>query len=202
MPSQSDPTAQTLLGHLTDTKGAHELSDLTVDGVPADVALAAQYAPLTSGHLYHPQHFVGYIGSPAIGITSGLPRVTHWALDQTTAEAVTSTARVPDGVSTIDVYLWHMKLGAATDAGVTLGAAVNRLSVGTAIPSTDGVNNDAINISATGQNVVRRTLAFSGMAVSPGQILVLRFYRLPAAAFDVLAEDYGVIGMELVTNPT
>jgi hypothetical protein len=133
MPSQSDPTAQTLLGHLTDTKGAHELSDLTVDGVPADVALAAQYAPLgsTSDPIVYNVRDFGAVGDnvtddgPAVqaavdaakltggGVIFFPPSATPYRI------ATTVSAGIGQGIVSIVVE------GAAATIRPTIGSAQN-----------------------------------------------------------------------------
>lgn len=58
MPSQADPSAQTLLGHLNDRAGAHAAADLHVDerglGDDLNTALASQYAPLAVDQFVDP----------------------------------------------------------------------------------------------------------------------------------------------------
>ena len=73
MPSQGDPTAQTLLGHLTDRAGAHAAADLTVDerglGDDLDAALASQFAPSPA---------VDGDVADVLAIASLSPLVTEW----------------------------------------------------------------------------------------------------------------------------
>lgn len=73
MPTAGDPTAQTLLGHLTDRAGAHDIADLNVDerglGTEVEAALSAQYAsrPAADG-----------TAGQVLAINSLDPLVTEW----------------------------------------------------------------------------------------------------------------------------
>jgi len=152
MPSQSDPTAQTLLGHLTDPKGAHELSDLTVNGVPADAALAAQYEVITEpGFLPHAPIPRGGDATVVANVAYGFPF------------SVPSSFRVRRARIRVATRAGNVSAGITDLSG-------NRLSTSTEIAASPaGASEFAMQPAVIGRGVVNGWVSGSSSSLSLGQ---------------------------------
>jgi hypothetical protein len=155
MPSQSDPTAQTLLAHLNDRAGAHAAADLHVDerglGDALDTALASQFAPRPA---------VDGSAADVLAIASLDPLVTEWVtgggggvtleqvqddLGNTSLVAGTSLTKVyDDGAGTITLNVDAADFAAASTAPT--------ISSGAGAPASTPSKVGDIYIDTTGDN--------------------------------------------------
>jgi hypothetical protein len=119
-----------------------------------------------------------------------------WLLDATATENVTGQVLIPPGWATADIVLWWTNAGTGTGSvrwallheaqisgGDTLGGALSA--------------NDAVSSTAPAQNVVKVEFLKTAVAVAPGQVLGFRVQRLGGHADDTLANDVGLLGIEI-----
>jgi hypothetical protein len=138
--------------------------------------------------------FNAQVGAPTQIAWRGA-RGTIWSLDAAAQETIDACAMAPAGASQVYAYLWWANLGAGA------GSARLAVSVSTGISDTETANQADTSLILTAvalaQDVATRT--FMGtLSVDDLTFLPLRVSRVAADAADTLANDIGIIGVELI----
>jgi hypothetical protein len=141
MPASGDPTAQTLLGHLTDRAGAHDIADLSVDerglGEEVEAALNAQYAPSPA---------VDGDVADVLAIASLSPLVTEWVPQSGGGGGVT--------LEQVQDDLGNTSLVAGTGITKTYNDGAGTITIGVTASTYQPLDSDLTTIAAANNGSV------------------------------------------------
>lgn len=140
-------------------------------------------------------------GSPSTGTLGNATLSTNrqpvWLLDQSSVETVGTSVLQPANWATFDVYVWWSNAGAGAGDVVwqyNLATFANAETTDSNVPS-----GHSGTFTAPLQYVAQRDkLSTSARNASPGEILKVAISRVASVAGDTLANDCGLIGVELV----
>ena len=179
--------------------GEYDMSGINIRNVAvtqnfafASTAQVASYGvmPLTLA----PANF-STVSAAALGTVGG-GRVAAWLLDAATSEAVATTFVVPSW--------WSNNMRATVlwcNAGAGAGNVVFSLNYVTIAPgntlNTAGTSTGNFTVTAGLQDVQVNSVAPVSLAVTPGQTLYMRMFRIGGDAADTLANDCGFLGLYL-----
>lgn len=130
-------------------------------------------------------------GSPSEGTVGGH---TSWLLDASAVEDVSGAVLFPGHWATYDVYVWWYNAGAGS-GDVRLFAMKSAYSDGG--PPVTGFFG-GVTATAGTQNLYKRTQLSTGVSVATSGLSNFGVRRLANDAADTLANDIGVLAIELV----
>lgn len=135
-------------------------------------------------------------GSPTLdGLLSSNTFWLVWLLDSAaTDESVSTSLLIPSGWNTVDIDIWWTNAGAG--AG-NVRWEVGYQSRGDTETLTQTWTATASNIAAPAQSVVKKSTIISGGAVTAGELLGLIITRYGSNAGDTLANDAGLLGVDI-----
>lgn len=129
-------------------------------------------------------------GAPSLAAVSMVP---VWALDQTLAEAVAGSTRLPDSWKTYSVGVEGINLGAGA-GDVTLRYITGMYSPGDDVSTGFGTSAD-VTTTALAQNILQEITIGSLTKTAKSDVMV-RIDRRAVAA-DTLPNDYGIVSIVL-----
>jgi hypothetical protein len=175
------------------------VGDVTAAGYITTTDANAAYLPKAGAREWaSASALIATFGAPTLaGIgAAGDKTSLAWLLDATATENLTGQVLIPSGWTTADIVLWWTNAGTGTGSvrwallheaqisnGDTLGGALSA--------------NDAVSSVAPAQNVTKVEFLKTAVAVAAGQVLGFRVQRLGGHADDTLANDVGLLGIEI-----
>ena len=133
----ADPSPVTLLGHLTDCRGAHEAFAIDMDGVPLPDALASQYAPRPA---------VDGDVADVLAIASLSPLVTEWVPQSGGGGGVT--------LEQVQDDLGNTSLVAGTGITKTYNDGANTITLAVTASTYQPLDSDLTTIAAANNGSV------------------------------------------------
>lgn len=152
---------------------------------------AAAYEPLGgSSRMFTAGDLESVRGTPA----RGNPNVTwsYWLLDSATQEAVGAVLHIPTGWSTVDIDVWWVNAGAGA-GDVVLGYRRDSPGEGGALGT--GAASGSATVTASAQNIVKKTTVGTGVSVSSLSLAGIAVERNGSAGADTLGNDIGVLAV-------
>jgi hypothetical protein len=143
-----------------------------------------------------------FLGAPQLAATDGTPTLDGliaavywpvWLLDAASQEAVAGSVLLPTAWASIDLDLWWTNAGAGVGNVVFDARANNFGDTETISAPGAGVST----VAAPAQNVIKKSAVRSGVSVTAGEILAVIVFRDGANGADTLANDIGIIGINV-----
>lgn len=140
--------------------------------------------------------------SALLGVPVGTPSLSvlvtnigpAWLLDAATDEEVAGWSIFPPGWLTADFVVWWTNTGAGSgdvrfDLTYKVAADAGAINSGSTTTSS--------TVTAPAQYVTKRTALASGVTVAAGSVVSLNVNRAGGNGADTLANDIGIIGVEI-----
>lgn len=176
-------------------------SYVTGDELAASGPFSSRYKPLASDRVWVPgTAFATTLGSSVVGTlgngSTGLARTTAMLFDASVTESAVTFVAVPPQWATAEVKIWW------SNAGAGAGDVVWRVELLNVINATDtnvvGASGENLTATAPAQYVTAVAQVISSVSLTAGATLRVAVRRTATDAADTLANDAGLLGIELV----
>ncbi|MFZ3141140.1 hypothetical protein [Polaromonas sp.] len=151
-----------------------------------------------------------WLGSDRFEVQSGTPAVANiggnrrnaWMFDAASEEIISTELVMPAGWQRVAFKLFWVNAGAGAGDAVW-NVSVADFGVGDTVNVVDFAASADIASTANTQDRLVTLMAFvsTGFRPEPGKVLFIRIKRVAAAAADTLANDAGLIGVQLQRIP-
>lgn len=177
-------------------------SYVTGDELAASGPFSSRYKPLASDSIWIPASaFSAVVGSPTLG---NLGAATDWTritpaflFDASAGESATAYQYVPPSWASFNVFVWWSNAG--TGSGDVAWQVYWAAFADAENTDTAGGTSNLLTVAAPARYVTKRTQAgASAVTATAGEIVRIVVHRSGSAGGDTLANDAGLIGVELV----
>jgi hypothetical protein len=141
--------------------------------------------------VFGPADLVAISGSPSVATINSWP---VWLLDAAANEIVGNILKVPRDWTSVNVTIRWVNAGTGT-GDVNFRFLSRGQTVGDTLTSPAG--STEVVITASGQNVIVRTILVTGVAVNTANDILVAAQRQGGVASDTLPNDIGLLGLTI-----